>query len=348
MRKSLHTFAATLAAAGLLTVGAVTVAQDETPPQPPQPHSQSTADETAEDVADSATEEVDTAEDSAEAVSSETENRSASADESTSDSEATKATQEATEHGEATADSADKETTDAKLNQDSSQKKIDDKKPAEEWDSATPADRQSESDENAKDMNEASLDTPPVPDQARDATANSRAARDADWRMVGYNNQWWYYSPQGQWFLRDGNQWRPFNSAISRSVLNRAESQRLAHEQGREPYSTSYRKAPDTASMESQSAPESQSVAQLHYDRCGRPFICENGRRVYVQVDRGTTSATGQRTMSTGSESAQPTIKTRSEATYRGEARGESDNLGRPTPARDELRSTPPAPPTAE
>lgn len=120
--------------------------------------------------------------------------------------------------------------------------------------------------------------TPGVPIQAR-AGANLQAAeqgREARWRFQQHNGEWWYYTPQNSWmYYRDGN-WNQFSQDSFQQ--NPAFSGR---------YSSAYRGmegAPQASGQyaggyQRQSAGQSQRLYRDHY---GREYVCENGRRVYV------------------------------------------------------------------
>lgn len=41
-----------------------------------------------------------------------------------------------------------------------------------------------------------------------------QVAGENDWRYKYHNNQWWYYTPQQQWMVHDGNSWNAHNPAI--------------------------------------------------------------------------------------------------------------------------------------
>ena len=60
-------------------------------------------------------------------------------------------------------------------------------------------------------------DPAPVPPEAKaaaSAAAPAAASATGDkWRFVWHNNQWWYYKPNGQWMIHDGNAWHPQESA---------------------------------------------------------------------------------------------------------------------------------------
>jgi hypothetical protein len=135
--------------------------------------------------------------------------------------------------------------------------------------------------------------TPGLPVQAR-AGANLSAAdasRDARWRFQQHNGEWWYYTPQNQWMYHRDGRWNDF--AQDSFQPNPA----FAGE-----YGTGYR------GME-QGQYADQGVAQqgyvdqgyqyqgpaytLHRDSYGREFICENGRRVYVNSQPGAGGAYG-------------------------------------------------------
>jgi hypothetical protein len=128
--------------------------------------------------------------------------------------------------------------------------------------------------------------TPGVPLQAR-AGANLSAAdagREARWRFQQHNGEWWYYTPQNQWMYHRDGRWNDF--AQDTFQPNAA----FAGE-----YGTGYRgleqgQPVDQGYAQQGYAQEGQfqgPVYTLHRDSQGREFICDNGRRVYVNSQPG-------------------------------------------------------------
>lgn len=341
MRKSFTTFAATLAAAGLLSLGSVTVGQDTAEPsQTPPPATE----QASENVADTASDNPEVAKDTSDASADSLDN---------SFMENSNETTDAANQENVAADEAEEAATNEQQNVENKVENSEQKAEQSANNGQTDAKEQSDSldeqrasskENKAKQDDQGSLVTPPVPEQARDSAANSDAPRDANWRMVGYQNQWWYYTPQGQWMIRQGNQWRPYNASNARSQRTYDDARMTANRQSTERYSTGYRGVDETQSTNSQTMIQ-QSAAQLHYDRCGRAFICENGHRVYVQVEDHGRSYTSNKVTTSNS---QPTLADESEASSYSDTSGDADNIGRPTPVRDQMRSIPPAPPKAE
>lgn len=70
-------------------------------------------------------------------------------------------------------------------------------------------------------------------------TAPAQAAGENDWRYKYHNNQWWYYTPQQQWMVHDGNNWNAHNPAMVSSGSGAAYSQGGRSYQT--PYQTGYR-----------------------------------------------------------------------------------------------------------
>jgi hypothetical protein len=129
--------------------------------------------------------------------------------------------------------------------------------------------------------------TPNIPLQAR-AGANLSAAdarRDARWRFQQHNGEWWYYTPNNQWMYHRDGRWNDF--AQNTFQPNPAFAGQ---------YGTGYRgmeqgQSPDQGYTQQGYADQgyqTQGPAYvLHRDANGREFICENGRRVYVNSQPG-------------------------------------------------------------
>jgi hypothetical protein len=70
-------------------------------------------------------------------------------------------------------------------------------------------------------------------------------------------------------------------------------------------YTTGYRGAqedqqvqaqsPESAERHVQGSTSGSSAMPLYYDQCGRPYICENGRRVYVHLQQEQSHSVGYR-----------------------------------------------------
>jgi hypothetical protein len=131
--------------------------------------------------------------------------------------------------------------------------------------------------------------TPGTPIQAR-AGANLVADqdRDARWRFARHNNEWWYYTPRGQWmYHRDGDwnrfsedSFQPLNS--DQNLQPMADNQQFAqNEQFSGQHSAGYR-GDETLNDQAMRDHGQQHAQQVRTDRHGRQFICENGRPVYL------------------------------------------------------------------
>lgn len=230
-------------------------------------------------------------------------------------------------------------------------------------------------DRQAADENEANLSQPPaIPQQARQG--NNNAPRGAQWRMVQRQGQWWYYTPDGQWkYHRDGR-WNQFDSSTYQARTQQRQQDlrsqdmqpRISSNQTAQPYSTGYRGEQQSQQSHghTQNSTQQQTrsqAAQLRYDRCGRAFICENGRRVYVQVrqsqstDRVNQASYNEPTpvdsnnegvwsQESSNYDRSNNVRTRNSAEYDSDY-NVPEEPHRPTPVRDEMRSTPPATPYA-
>ena len=130
--------------------------------------------------------------------------------------------------------------------------------------------------------------TPAIPLQAR-AGANLQAAdqgREARWRFQRHSGEWWYYSPQNNWMYHRGGDWQPFAAesySLPQGIEPQAGGQRLAN-QPSEQYSGEHTMGYRGDQMAAQ--PQDGGQSRLFVDRCGRHYICENGQRVYVSIDR--------------------------------------------------------------
>ena len=65
-------------------------------------------------------------------------------------------------------------------------------------------------------------------------TTQAQATGENDWRYKYHNNQWWYYTPQQQWMVHDGNTWNAHNPAMVSSGSGRT------YFQGGQNYQTPY------------------------------------------------------------------------------------------------------------
>jgi hypothetical protein len=93
--------------------------------------------------------------------------------------------------------------------------------------------------------------TPAVPAQA---SVGGPVDRNASWRRVNHNGDWWYYSPNNTWSYYRNNQWTPY-------------------------VAETYTPNPQYASSSTQSLDSQQMV---FIDSGGRAVICQNGRIAFV------------------------------------------------------------------
>jgi hypothetical protein len=131
-----------------------------------------------------------------------------------------------------------------------------------------------------------------VPEQARDRDSNAREDVNANWRMVDHGGMTWFYSPSGQWHIRQGNNnsWYAYHDGMHYNDLNRGRNvygdRSVVRNNGRvmndgpQRYSTGYR------GEEVYHSGNGEHHAQnVRYDRCGRAYVCVNGRAMYVDVN---------------------------------------------------------------
>jgi len=125
---------------------------------------------------------------------------------------------------------------------------------------------------------------PPIPQQAR--TGNS-GPYDARWRFTQRNGQWWYYSPQNQWMVRENDQWQAYDDSYQPLAGGNA---------GQGEYRSGYRGdmpnqgqgmqnqgqyGDSGAGQMQQMTAHAGPVYMLRYDHYGREYICVHGQRVY-------------------------------------------------------------------
>jgi hypothetical protein len=135
--------------------------------------------------------------------------------------------------------------------------------------------------------------TPGLPLQARAGATLSAAdqARDARWRFNRHNGEWWYYSPENAWMYHRDGQWNRF--AQESFQPNPAFAGQ---------YASGYRGVEGDAQYADQGyggqTYQTQGQAQaLYRDSNGREYICDNGRRVYVDSQGGQQYGTAYRGM---------------------------------------------------
>jgi hypothetical protein len=134
--------------------------------------------------------------------------------------------------------------------------------------------------------------TPNLPLQARAGATLSAAdqARDARWRFAQHNGEWWYYSPENSWMYHRDGQWNQFaqdsfqaNPAFDgqyASGYRGVDGQQYA-DQGYANQGYADQGYVDQAGYNQQY--QTQGPAHtLYTDANGREYICENGRRVYL------------------------------------------------------------------
>ncbi len=124
------------------------------------------------------------------------------------------------------------------------------------------------------------VDTPQIPARAQaDAEFNAQADRDARWRKIRHNGEWWYYSPEGNWmYMRDG-QW------------NRYDDQNFQRPNADGTYTANYRDGSSNGDMWRQ---DGRSVYRLQTDSQGRQYIRLNGQQIWVGSDAGASVRAGQ------------------------------------------------------
>lgn len=244
MPTTLRNFAAMLAAVGLLSFGSMTMGQQDQPQPPSNPSSLENIERSA-DVADVSPPPIE--ESAPDAATGE------------ADANADKPSENISPKAE-----ADANTNDVSNAED------------------THPDNQNQSDQSsAEQRDEDRQSSPPeVPEQARDQNVNAHEARDADWRTVRHEGMMWYYAPNGQWHIRSGNHWQVYHDGAMPAHRNANGTERsLVRDHAPQRHSTGYRgEQTDPSKSVHENAPP------LRYDRCGRPYICVNGRAVYVEV----------------------------------------------------------------
>lgn len=138
--------------------------------------------------------------------------------------------------------------------------------------------------------------TPGLPLQARAGATLSAAdqARDARWRFNRHNGEWWYYSPQNSWMYHRNGQWNQFSQDSFQP-----------NSQFGGQYASGYRGVEGDMGYADQGYADQGYGQQnyqgqaytLHRDSYGREFICDNGRRVYVDSQSGQQYGTAYRGM---------------------------------------------------
>lgn len=132
--------------------------------------------------------------------------------------------------------------------------------------------------------------TPAIPLQARQRSQITDDGRNARWRFQRHNGEWWYFSPENNWKYRRDGEWRDF-AADEYQPPQQLDSQNRQQLADREAGAASDYTGQHTTGYrgESQTA-AAQDNPQLHVDRCGRHYICQNGQRVYVSLTQNDAS----------------------------------------------------------
>ncbi|WP_442481276.1 hypothetical protein [Aeoliella sp. SH292] len=292
MPTTLRNFAATLAAVGLLSFGSMTMGQQEAEQPPSDPSSIENIDQSADvseirpaDEIESARPDTPPADPNNPPEDNTAENNSVEAD---ANVDADVSEENAANSPDANSPDANRE--DANANRGDATDNVRDNN----------ADRNREEDRENRDNadDDKQLSPPEVPEQARDRDANAREDVNADWRMVDHDGVTWFYSPSGQWHIRQGDSrtWHAYHDGMhhgdlhlgrdsysydnynsgDRSVIR---NDGRASNDGGQGYSTGYR-----GEEVYQSGNGEQHAQHVRYDRCGRAYVCVNGRAMYVDV----------------------------------------------------------------
>lgn len=133
---------------------------------------------------------------------------------------------------------------------------------------------------------------PPIPQQA---LAGNSGPYDARWRFAQRNGQWWYYSPQNQWMVRQNDEWQAYNdsdrplaggnvdqgvyrSGFRGNVSDQRQYSNQQPAQGQNGYQNQNgQPKPGQTQMTAHTGP----VYRLQFDQSGQEFICVRGQRVY-------------------------------------------------------------------
>jgi len=132
---------------------------------------------------------------------------------------------------------------------------------------------------------------PPIPQQAR---AGNDGPYDARWRFTQRNGQWWYYSPQNQWMVRQNNEWQNYDDlyqplaggnvdqgAYSSGYRgNLSDQERYSSQQPFQGNNGNAR-SNQMQSSQMQMTAHAGPVYMLRYDNTGREYICVQGQRIY-------------------------------------------------------------------
>lgn len=127
---------------------------------------------------------------------------------------------------------------------------------------------------------------PQIPQQAR---AGNSGPYDARWRFTQRNGQWWYYSPQNQWMVRQNDQWQNYNDTnqplaggnLDQSAYSSGYRGEM-NDQGQYPNPQPYQDGYGNAGMgQMQMTGHTGQVYMLRHDQSGREYICVQGQRVY-------------------------------------------------------------------
>ncbi|QDT01615.1 hypothetical protein [Adhaeretor mobilis] len=118
----------------------------------------------------------------------------------------------------------------------------------------------------------AQANTPNIPAQVQaDANFNAQADRNARWRKIQHNGEWWYYSPKGNWMYQRDGEWQKFDE------------QNFQRPNGDGSYSAAYRGGSHNSN--DMYMRDGQRVFRLQSDNQGRQFIRMNGQQLWVGSD---------------------------------------------------------------
>ncbi len=186
--------------------------------------------------------------------------------------------------------------------------------------------------------------TPGIPWQAR-ADVNLQSVdrgREARWRFQRHGGEWWYYTPRNAWMYHRDGQWNEFAADSFTPNPNFAGE-----------YATGYRGVDASGQVVDDQYGQAGAYAQgpaqpLYVDRYGREYICDNGRRVYVNSQQ-TFDEQGQPYGAAyrgeeGQLTPTPQIPTEAGAEGQGAVQGQVDAQGQPSAQATGTATTPATP----
>jgi hypothetical protein len=128
---------------------------------------------------------------------------------------------------------------------------------------------------------------PPIPQQA---LSGNSGPYDARWRFAQRNGQWWYYSPQNRWMVRENDQWQNYDDSYQPLAGGNADQGQYRsgfrgnmsnQGQGMPNQGQNQGQYGDSSAGQMQMTAHTGPVYMLRYDHSGREFICVHGQRVY-------------------------------------------------------------------